>query len=130
AAFLDGIQASRPLLYDVAVPIVHGSVGGAVRIRDDRRLTTWEFERETRIYAPLEFISAGSKEFLRNAELEVVDTTPRREGRADDDARHPLTLADIAVHAVQAHRETLEQRLAEDWVVRGTGMLYIDGGIS
>jgi hypothetical protein len=130
AAFLDGIQASRPLLYDASVPIVHGSVGGAIRIRGDRRLSTWEFAGESRVYAPLDFISAAAKEFLQHEELDVIDTTPRRDGEPDDDARHPLTLADVAVHAVQAHRESLEQRLSESWVARGSGVLYIDGGIS
>jgi hypothetical protein len=130
AAFLDGIQASRPLLYDATVPIVHGSVGGAIRIREDRRLGTWELAGETRVYAPLDFISDAAKDFLRGDGLDVVDTTPRRDGQPDDDARHPLTLADVAVHAVQAHREALERRLAENWVVRGTGALYVDGGIS
>src|SRR3954468_5615759 len=38
AAFLDGIQASRPMIYDATVPIVHGYIGAAIRIRDDRRL--------------------------------------------------------------------------------------------
>src|SRR3954469_21877962 len=32
AAFLDGIQASRPMLYDATVPIVHGYVGAAIRV--------------------------------------------------------------------------------------------------
>jgi hypothetical protein len=130
AAFLDGIQASRPLLYDSTVPIVHGSVGGAIRIREDRRLTTWEFASETRIYAPLGFLSAPARKILGDEGGEVVDTTPRRKGEIDDDAHHPLTLADVAVHAVQAHREALEQRLAESWVGRGDGILYVDGGIS
>src|SRR3954470_15221767 len=49
AAFLDGIQASRPLLYDSAVPIIHGYVGAAIRVRDDRRLSTWEAAGETRV---------------------------------------------------------------------------------
>lgn len=130
AAFLDGIQASRPLLYDSMVPIVHGSVGAAIRRRDNRRLATWEFANETRVYAPLGFLSTTAKRYLGSEGLEVVDTTPRRNGEIDVDARHPLTLSDVAVHAVQGHREALEQRLAEAWVARGDGILYVDGGIS
>ena len=48
----------------------------------------------------------------------------------DIDAQHPLLLADIAVHAVQDHRETIEQQLAGSWANEGQGMLYMDGGIS
>src|SRR3954466_7180762 len=39
-AFLDGLQASRVLVYDAAIPIVHGSVASVVRLRRDRRMTT------------------------------------------------------------------------------------------
>jgi hypothetical protein len=131
SAFLDGIQASRVLLYDSAVPIVHGSVGAAIRIREDRRLTTWSFERESRAYAPLGFLSTRAKASLNAVHVDVVDTTPRRSnGEVDDEARHPLTLADVAVHAVQAHREALEHRLAESWVAGERRLLYVDGGIS
>jgi hypothetical protein len=131
AAFLDGIQASRVLLYDSAVPIIHGSVGAAIRVREGRRLTTWNLERESRAYAPLGFLSARASASLSAVNVAVVDTTPRSaDGEVDDEARHPLTLTDVAVHAVQSHREALEHKLAESWVAHERGMLYIDGGIS
>jgi hypothetical protein len=130
-AFLDGVQASRVLLYDAAVPIVHGFVGAVIRRREDRRLSTWSLETESRIYAPLGLLSARANASLKAIHRSVVDTTPRRsDGEADDEARHPLTLADLAVSAVRWHREGLEQTLAETWVARERGMLYVDGGIS
>lgn len=132
ASFLDGIQASRVLLYDSAVPIVHGSVGAVVRVRADRRLTTWEHAGEGRVYAPRGYLSRAANEGLDRIGIEIVDTTPRRsDGDVDEEARHPLTLSDVAVNAVQAHREALEQQLAERWIDRADGdTLYVDGGIS
>lgn len=132
AAFLDGIQASRVLIYDSAVPIVHGSVSAVVRRRDERRLTTWDHLAETRVYTPLAFLSPAAALTLKEFAIDVVDTTPRRaDGEPDDDARHPLTVVDVAVHAVQGHREALERRLAERWCDGvGDGALYVDGGIS
>lgn len=131
SAFLDGIQASRVLVYDSAVPIVHGYVGAVIRLRENRRLATWSVEMESRVYAPLGFLSARANASLNAIRGSVVDTTPRRsDGEVDDEARHPLTLADVAVSAVRWHREGLEQRLAESWVARERRMLYVDGGIS
>ncbi len=132
SAFLDGIQATRVLFYDTAVPIVHGSVSAVVRIRDDRRLTTWEHTVAARVYAPRAYLSPPTNELLNTFAIDVFDSTPRRsDGTVDEDARHPLALADVAVHAVQAHRETLEQGLAELWCDRARGsVLYVDGGIS
>ena len=131
-AFLDGIQASRVLLYDSSVPIVYGSVGAVIRIREDRRLSTWERGNESRVYAPRGFLSRPANESLDGLGGEVIDTTPRRaDGEADVDVRHPLMLSDVAVHAVQGHRENLEQKLAESWCSRsGNAVLYVDGGIS
>jgi hypothetical protein len=131
-AFLDGIQSSRVVHYDGAAPIVHGSVAAVVRVRNDRRLTTWEHAAESRVYAPRGYLSVGINEKIDGLGETIVDTTPRAaDGGIDADARHPLTLADVAVHAVQGHREALERRLAESWVGRAdAGPLYIDGGIS
>src|SRR5258708_36465849 len=41
SAFLDGIQATRVLFYDTAVPIVHGSGSAGGCLRGGRRLATW-----------------------------------------------------------------------------------------
>ena len=130
-AFLDGIQASRVLLHDAGIPIVHGAVSAVVRVRHDRKLTTWRHLAESRVYAPRECLTPTANSQLEHLGVDVVDTTPRREdGGIDVDAQHPLMLADVAVHAVQGHREILEQTLAQAWVGQAIGILYVDGGIS
>jgi hypothetical protein len=130
AAFLDGIQVSRILAHDEGVPIVHGIVGAAVRERVDRRLGTWRSEFEERVYAPNGFLSERSNDALASAGLLVADTTPRKDGVPDEGGRHPLSLADVAVNAVQAHREALELSLAEAWLMERDKPLYVDGAIS
>lgn len=130
-AFLDGVQSSRVLLHDAAIPIVHGSVGAVVRVRHERRLSTWQHLSEARVYAPRGLLGSATNGMLDSLDVAVVDTTPRRDdGAVDEDAQHPLMLADIAVHAVQGHRETLEQRLADSWAGAGEDILFMDGGIS
>jgi hypothetical protein len=131
AAFLDGIQASRVVGYDGTVPIVHGSVGAVIRHRHDRRLGTWQSLGEERLYAPRALLSRDANRLLDELGVEIVDTTRRRhDGSIDDDAHHPLNLAEVAVMSVQGHREAAEIRLAEAWSARGEGILYMDGGVS
>jgi hypothetical protein len=130
AAFLDGIQVSRVLAHQDGIPIVHGTVAAVIRERVDRRLATWASRFEERLYAPRAFLPPQSDSALASSGLAVADTTPRRNGEPDEDGRHPLSLADVAVSAVQAHRETLELGLAESWVNERSEPLYIDGGIS
>jgi hypothetical protein len=131
-AFLDGIQASRIVLHDDSIPIVHGVIGAVIRERVDRRLGTWRYEAEERVYAPRAFLTPASDAAIADLGLDVVDITPRKQGggEPDDDARHPLSLADIAVSAVQAHREALELRLAAAWIDARSEPLYVDGNIS
>jgi hypothetical protein len=105
-------------------------VGAAVRERIERRLGTWRSAFEERLYAPRGFLSAAPNSALEASQLQVTDTTPRRNGEPDEDGRHPLSLADVAVSAVQAHRETLELSLAESWISERSEPLYVDGGIS
>jgi hypothetical protein len=57
---------------------------------------------------------------------QLVDTTDS----LDEAGTHPFALRDAAVHRVQAHRESLEQRLAERWCSLVRQPLFIDGGIS
>lgn len=130
SAFLDGIQVSRILAHDDGIPIIHGTVGAVIRERLDRRLSTWRSASEERLYAPRGFLSAASHKALDASELTVTDTTPRKNGEPDEEGRHPLSLADVAVSAVQAHRESLELTLAEVWLGSQAEPLYIDGGIS
>jgi hypothetical protein len=49
---------------------------------------------------------------------------------AEELLAHPFALRDAAVHLVQAHRESLEHRLAERWCSLERDPLFIDGGIS
>jgi hypothetical protein len=130
AAFLDGIQVSRVIAHDDGLPIVHGAVGAVVRERVDRRLGTWRSEFEERLYAPRGFLTGPSGEAITATGLIVADTTPRKDGVPDEGGRHPLSLTDAAVSAVQAHRETLELSLAEAWLMEREAPLYIDGWIS
>lgn len=130
SAFLDGMQVSRIVTHDDGIPIVFGEVGAVVRERVERRLTTWREERATRLYAPLGFLSAGAMAAVQDG-LPLSDITPRTPtGEPDPVARHPLLLADVAVHAVQEHREALELSLAEAWINERPEPLYVDGGIS
>jgi hypothetical protein len=129
-AFLDGIQESRVVAHHDANPIIHGMVGAVVRKRAERRLGTWRSEFEERLYVPLGFLSGPSAEALAATGLIIADTTPRKDGNPDETARHPLSLVDVAVSAVQAHREALELKVAEAWLMEGGEPLYMDGGIS
>ena len=101
-----------------------------VRERVDRRLKTWRSEFEERLYAPRGFLSARSDEALAASGILLADTTPRKDGVPDEAGRHPLSLGEVAVSAVQAHREALELSLAEGWLMERGEPLYIDGGIS
>jgi hypothetical protein len=130
AAFLDGRQVSRIVAHDDGVPIVFGEVAAVVRERVERRMTTWRLESETRLYAPRAFLSDAANDALEES-VPTIDTTPRTSaGEPDQSRRHPLSLNEVAVHAVQEHRETLETRLAEAWIGERGEPIYVDGGIS
>jgi hypothetical protein len=80
-----------------------------------------------RIYAPRQALARQAWDDLRTMYGDVlVDTT---DGDAEVGA-HPYSLRDAAYHRVQAHREQLEQRLAERWCSTERDRLFIDGGIS
>src|SRR3954471_8793904 len=58
-AFLDGAQRVQIIGHYFGMPIVLGTVSAAVRIRVDRRLTTWGHQPprvERKIYLPLRYI--------------------------------------------------------------------------
>jgi hypothetical protein len=127
AAFLDGTQTSRVVAYVDGVPIVHGTVAAAVRVRRNRRLTTWHRPLvERRLYACLRRISPEHVQLLRALEIDLVDTTPA----SGDPAVHPFVMRDEAVHRVQEDRERAERDLAERWCNYEHEPLFIDGGIS
>jgi hypothetical protein len=127
-AFLDGTQRSRAVSYIGRVAVVLGHVAAVVRERRDRRMHTWRAPlEESRIYAPRRLLTSVTWNTLA-AEFgdALVDTT---DGTTDV-ASHPLALSDAALHRVQAHREQIEQRLAERWCLEENDPVFIDGGIS
>ena len=126
-AFLDGSQSSRVAHYVAGVPIVHGTVAAAVRVRRERRLTTWRTPVvERRLYAPFALLPSATRNALDLSGADVFDTTAGR----DVDSLHPFALQDAALQAVQRHRSAAERRLAEAWCAGGEGVLLLDGGIS
>ena len=130
AAFLDGTQTSRVLAHADGVPILHGTVAAVVRIRRNRRLTTWGRPVVLRrLYAPLKVLTTAWHEAIASLGVVVVDTTA---GPFDLAAPlpHPFILRDAAVHRVQQDREAAEQELAESWCAHEKAPLFIDGGIS
>jgi hypothetical protein len=127
-AFLDGTQRTRVASYVGNVALVLGHVAAVVRERRDRRLFTWrEPLVESRIYAPRAYVSSVTWSTLaaRYGDL-LVDIT---EGTTDLDV-HPFALRDAAFQRVQAHRESVERQLAEQWCAEETDPVFIDGGIS
>ena len=126
--FLDGTQRSVVAAHLHGVPIIHGTAAAVIRERRNRRLHTWGVPLvETRVYAPREALSRPEWSSLSSMYRQrLVDTT---DGEADTGS-HPLALRDAAFHRVQAHREALEQRLAERWCATESDRLFIDGGIS
>ncbi|MHB1298917.1 MAG: hypothetical protein ACYC0B_10360, partial [Gemmatimonadaceae bacterium] len=79
AAFLDGIQRSRVLAHAGVVPFVHGAVAAAIRVRQDRRLRTWESPVvDQALYVPVaalgpEFAAAlSSRCRVRDTEVEPL----------------------------------------------------------
>jgi hypothetical protein len=128
--FLDGTQASRVVRYDAGMPIVHGTVAAAVRVRRNRRLTTWARgpRVERRLYAPCAYLPPAVCAALEASGAEVVDTT-QPDARGERPAAHPFALLERAVHFVQADRERVERALAEDWCRTEGEALCVDGGI-
>lgn len=127
AAFLDGTQASHVVAYIDGTPIIHGTVAAVIRIRRNRRLTTWHRPLVTRrLYACLRALAPERRSMLQAAGLELVDTTVA----SQDPSAHPFILRDEAVHRVQEDREQAERELAERWCTHESEPLFIDGGIS
>jgi hypothetical protein len=136
-AFLDGAQKVQVVGHRFGMPIVLGTVSAAIRVRLERRLTTWGQQPprvDRKIYLPLRFLPALSElpkvnNGSRPADWQIVDTsTADRNGEYP--IAHPAALLERAVRAVDQERDQLEDRLAEAWCARGEALLYIDGGIS
>ena len=135
-AFLDGIQRSQVLAHAAGVPLVHGAVAAAIRVREARRMRTWSAPRiDQALYAPHALLEAALLTSLVGR-VPVVDTLPADGAAAADDpepvpgARHPQELVARALTAVQRAREAAELALATEWVAGGDGPLLVDGGTS
>jgi hypothetical protein len=126
-AFLDGAQLTLVARWQGTVPIVFGTVAAAVRVRRERRLTTWGAQTVHRaLYAPLSQLDGRATKALRDSGVDVVDTLEKR----DADSGHPFALQELAYKAVLGDRERIETELAVRWAEREPGVLYVDGGIS
>jgi hypothetical protein len=128
-AFLDGTQRSQLVSYlGAGTPLILGRVAAVVRERRNRRMHTWHHPLvASRLYCAQRLVSPAAWETLSVAYgAQLVDIT---EDTAEL-APHPFALRDAAVHRVQAHREELEQQLAERWCNMEHDPLFIDGGIS
>lgn len=129
AAFLDGIQRSQVRAHHQGVPVVHGAVAAAIRLREDRRLKTWSAPlRSHALYLPVALMDPALVAALRDA-CAVVDSLADHDGSAPL-PRHPSDLAARALTAVQRERERAEQSLALDWTRERTDALLVDGGIA
>ncbi|HEX9565706.1 MAG TPA: hypothetical protein VF981_17125 [Gemmatimonadaceae bacterium] len=126
-AFLDGTQTSHVVDYAGTVPVVAGRTAAVVRIRVDRRLTTWGDGARTdvRLYAPVQLLPERVRTDLEAAGLSIRDTLRPNE----DVSAHPIELMRRAVDAVKDDREVLERELAELWSATMSAPLYVDGGL-
>lgn len=117
-AFLDGAQESRVESHVGAVPVVYGSVSAVIRVRRDRRMTTWEGGPviERALYGPAALLPPMEG---------LVDTGP-----VDPETAHPTLLVERAVHVMQERRERVEGELARRWCERESATLWIDGGLA
>jgi hypothetical protein len=136
-AFLDGAQKVQVIARSGGMPIVLGTVSAAVRIRINRRLTTWGHQPprvERKIYLPVKYLPdlgdiGGGASAGTGSDLDLVDTS-KADRNGEYPSQHPAVLLERAVRSVDQQREMLEDKLAEAWCARGEAPLYIDGGIS
>jgi hypothetical protein len=126
-AFLDGTQSSQIVRHVRGVPIVRGTVAAVIRVRRNRRMTTWRHAVRTRVYAPLALLSSECRAALTRLSTRVVDTTI---DGGTEVIEHPLAIRDAAIHFVQRHREEAEQDLAKQWCAAMNEALFVDGGVS
>lgn len=127
-AFLDGTQRSEVVSHLGGVPVILGHAAAVVRERRARRMHTWGAPlTESRLYCPRAMVSGSAWATLA---ADFGDALVDSGGGGNEPAAHPYAVRDAAVHLVQAHREQLEQRLAERWCATERDPLFIDGGIS
>jgi hypothetical protein len=130
AAFLDGAQRTEVIAHADGIPIVFGTVAAVVRVRRERRMITWGHRPpvvQRRLYIPMAHLQAGFEvdSLIQAARVSgVVDTTA-----ASSVSLHPMALVDAATTCVQRDRERLEVELAEEWCMRESLPILIDGSI-
>jgi hypothetical protein len=125
SAFLDGIQRTSIITHVDSVPIIQGFVAAVIRIRRERRMSTWNAPRSMRaLYLPRAVTGDVLWRALQEQGLTLFDTS------GDDASAHPLQMRRRAVDRVAIERERLEQTLASDWHASEEGWLWVDGGVS
>lgn len=132
-AFLDGAQQVRILSHRHGVPILLGTVSAVVRVRHNRRLSTWGHrapETHRRFYVPLRYLPElqGVRDGVTEDGFDIVDTAATDE-RGEWPSLHPGALRACALDCIRADREQLEIRLAEAWCARESAPILIDGSI-
>lgn len=128
ASFLDGVQRSRVIAHAGPVPIVHGAIAAAIRLRVGRQLRTWaEPVVAEALYVPMGALPDALAAALRER-CPVVD--PMADDAGDGSVRHPQEFTARALTAVQRSREEAERELAGRWVREQRAPLLVDGGIS
>jgi hypothetical protein len=126
-AFLDGVQRSHVVDYAGPVPIVAGRSAAVIRVRVNRRMTTWEngHVSESRLYAPIALLAPDAFGALQVKGIELRNTLDARK----ETSGHPIELLRFAVDAVKHDRERLERDLAEAWAGANGAPLFVDGGL-
>lgn len=131
-AFLDGAQKVRLIARHEGVPLVLGVTSAVVRVRVNRRLTTWGHQPpkvEFKLYLPLKYLPPLADLPLGETGLTVVDTS-KADANGDYPSPHPQVLLDRAIRAIDQQREAQEDQIAEAWCVRNESLLFVDGGIN
>ena len=113
-AFLDGTQKVQIVAHHGGMPIVIGTVAAAVRIRVDRRMTTWGHQPprvERKIYLPLRYLPelAELSAEAAQASWQIVDTSTADKS-GEYPSQHPAVLLERATRAVDQERERCDRQ--------------------
>lgn len=131
-AFLDGAQKVRLVARLEGVPLILGITSAVVRVRVNRRMTTWGHQKpriEFKLYLPLRYLPPLAELPIEEMNWPIVDTT-KADINGDYPSAHPQVLLDRAIRAIDQQREALEDQIAEAWCSRSEAPLFVDGGIN